>query len=151
MFFGVPAGNEDEDEYERFYRPDHPSLISMSSAFAAAMNFYRRPGHPSTVRTVHTRTPKAQHQPGPSPPWHNRPYGRKMHGQKHCKQGPSRRWLTAIPYTNRSLHSPRNSIVNTYKLYSKNYNLAVRRNVIEELDLATTYKSFKVLTIQESK
>ena len=75
----IPAGYEDYDDYNAYYRPDNPRLIATSSTFAASINFRGRPNN----RQVRGHRPYQQPQTfSRPPPWHNRPYGRKTRSQE---------------------------------------------------------------------
>ena len=41
----IPAGYEDDDDYNNYYQPDNPRLITMLSTFAASINFRGRPNN----------------------------------------------------------------------------------------------------------
>ena len=75
----IPAGYEDDDDYNTYYRPDNPRLIATSSTFAVSINFRGRPNNTQ----VRGHRPYQQPQTFSRPPlWHNRPYGRKTRSQE---------------------------------------------------------------------
>ena len=66
-------------------------------------------------------------------------------------QGHTAKLLGGIRYHSRTIRNPRNCLVNAYTLFSSsNYDLRLKRSLINELDLATAYKSMNQLSIYET-
>ena len=144
----IPAGYEDNDDYINYYRPDNPRLIASRHHSLRQLILEDDQTTDRYVDIVlinilrHFRA------------LHHGTIGhmaKKRAAKRLCRPGHSAKWLGGIRYHSRSIRNPRNALVNAYTLYSSNYDLGIRQSLINELDLATAYKSMNQLSIFEKE